>query len=87
MSNPYNRFIELMRKEGSAYNPPSIMFAEVVRGLPDVIIQLGDIQLDKDNLMLTEAFRASGAYIGDTVLVIPTNDKQTFIIIDKVVKA
>lgn len=97
--NPFNQLIQFMREEGGYYNPPSILLAEVVNPSP-LVIKIGDdLQIDRDNLrvadyLLANYTRQTSAgtitftdtlQVGDTLAVIPTEDRQTFIVLCKVV--
>jgi hypothetical protein len=85
MSNPYIELIELMRKHGSAVNSPSIMLGEVVQVTPKVIIKLAGIQIDKDNFLMAE--HINNLSNGDRLAIMPTFDRQTFIILARVVSS
>ncbi|MFZ5987089.1 MAG: DUF2577 family protein [Bacillota bacterium] len=54
INNPYTEMIGMMREHGSKYNPPSIHLAEVLAPPPDLIIKLGDIQVDKNNILIAD---------------------------------
>lgn len=53
--NPYSDLVQLMRKQGSVYNPPAIQLAKVLTPPPNLTIQTGDIQIDKDNILISES--------------------------------
>ena len=106
--NPFNQLIGLMREEGKAYNPPSILLAEVISPSP-LVIKVGDLQIDKDNLKVADyllldykrQYQSSSDDItygttnyikfkntvskGDILAVMPTADRQTFVILARVV--
>lgn len=52
--NPYSQIIEIMREKGADRNPPSIQIAEVVSPPPNLIIKIGDLQIDKDNILIAD---------------------------------
>lgn len=126
--NPYSKMIELMQRQGSIVNPPSIQVAEVISTPPNLVIKLGDLQVDKDNILIADYLlpgykrkasqKSAGNIIshddgdpreyspytvieelthsgsieftdtlqtGDMVVVMPTEDKQTYIILARVV--
>lgn len=85
MDDPYSKLIKIMRKEGSAFNPPSIMFAEVINPYPNLIISTQGIQLDRDNLLVCQNVNVQELTSGEKVLIIPTDNRQMFVLIDKVV--
>lgn len=53
LDNPYSGIISIMREQGAKNNPPSIMLGKVVNINP-LLVQVGDIQLDKDNLYVAD---------------------------------
>ena len=87
--NPYTYLIKAMREEGSAFNPPSLNIGEVISPLGDLKIKVNGLLLDKTDLLISEDLVHSSKFIdlkkGDKVLVFPTEDNQTHIIVSKVV--
>lgn len=53
-NNPYTEMLGIIQEHGSKYNPPSIQLAEVLAPPPDLIIKLGDIQVDKKNILIAD---------------------------------
>ena len=119
-SNPFSDLVAIMRDQGSAYNPTSIQLAEVINPPPNLIIKFGDLEIDKDFILIadylldsykrqitipsTSASGTAGDHSissisipngeidfkdtlkkGDLLAVMPTQDKQKYIIIAKVV--
>lgn len=91
MDNPYSKLIGIMRKQGTAFNPSSVMLAELVSlnfsQVPyKLVIKSGDLEIDEDNILLdSELFDPTKLAAGDTVAVLPTADNQTYIVLAKVV--
>ncbi|MGB9813537.1 MAG: DUF2577 domain-containing protein [Thermovenabulum sp.] len=128
--NPYSTLIKIMREQGAKYNPPSIQIGQVISPPPNIVIKIGDLQVDKDNILIADYLlptyqrqisipMTSGAGImsseivgdhgththtiyqleisqgkiqtqdtlksGDLVAVMPTEDRQTYIVLAKVV--
>jgi hypothetical protein len=108
--NPLKMIIEVMRKEGSKFNPPSVLLGEVLNPPPELIVKVNGIQIDKDNILVSDyllngylrQYQTSGLSpelwsstaqikfidtlkVGDTLAILPTMDRQKFIIISKVV--
>lgn len=97
MADPFNKLIEAIREEGKFYNEPSFYFAKVTSKLPNLKVMLGDIELDKRNLLIDKWLLDRNCEhlhdikepikdvldIGDRVIMLKNNDK--FIIISKVV--
>lgn len=54
MQNPYVELLSTMREQGKSVNPPSIKLAEVVSSPPEIIIKMGDLQIDKDNILIAD---------------------------------
>ena len=48
----FNELISIFRDEGKFYNEPSFYFAKVTSKLPNLKVMLGDIELDKRNLLI-----------------------------------
>lgn len=53
LKNPYVAIINHMREQGSAYNPSSIELGIVIKVNP-FTVQIGDLQLNKDNLLIAD---------------------------------
>lgn len=128
--NPYSTMIKLMQKHGAKYNPPSIQIGQVISPPPNIIIKIGDLQVDKDNILIADYLlpnyqrqitipetTATGTMTteltgspyahthtmtevgiqgkiqftdtlkaGDTVVVMPTEDRQTYILLARLVR-
>ncbi|HEX2927554.1 MAG TPA: DUF2577 family protein [Ruminiclostridium sp.] len=84
MDDPYKLIIQTMRKEGSVYNPPSVMLGEVTDPPPDLLVNAWGLQLDRDNLKVAD-YLAGTLTKGDEVVIMPTSDKSQFIILCRVV--
>lgn len=52
--NPYSTIIQIMRKEGAAYNTPGLMLATVVAPPPNLFIKVGEIQVGKASLLVAD---------------------------------
>lgn len=87
--NPYTTLVKTMREEGSAYNPPSLNIGEIISPLGNLRVKVNGLILDKTDLLIAEDLVHSSKFIdlkkGDKVLVFPTEDNQTHIIVSKVV--
>ena len=51
--NPYSKLIEQMKKQGATSNPPSVQIGEVISPNP-LTIRIGDLQIDKDNILIAD---------------------------------
>lgn len=130
MENPFADMLTIMREQGARDNPPTIQVATVVSPPPGIAIVLGELQVDKDNILIADYLlpnyqrkitipetSATGSVntntppppephvhnitkvgipsgdikltdtlkIGDKVAVMSTADRQTYIILAKVV--
>ncbi len=54
MQNPYAELLSAMQRQGASVNPPTIKLAEVVSPPPDIIIKMGDLQVDKNNILIAD---------------------------------
>lgn len=54
-SNPYSGLINMMQEQGSKYNPPHIMIAEVISPDPNLTIKTEDLVLDKDDILVADS--------------------------------
>lgn len=52
--NPYSDLVTMMQSQGAKSNPPFIMLGKVIHLLPDLLIMIGDLQVDRDNLLLAD---------------------------------
>ncbi len=44
--NPYSDLVKIMQNQGARYNPPSVALGKVISPCPDLIILIGDLQVD-----------------------------------------
>jgi hypothetical protein len=121
VNNPYTDMLMAMQRQGAKLNPPSIQIASVVASPPNLIIKIGELQIDKNNIYVADFLlsnyqreisipesTATGTTsngtiesvgiadvkmtskdalsVGDSVAVMPTADRQTYIILCKVSK-
>ena len=52
--NPYSEIIKLIQIYGASYNPPAIEIGEVVAPPPNIAVRVGDLQIDKDNILIAD---------------------------------
>ena len=53
-SNPINNLYAVMRRQGAKLNPPAVQIGQVISPPPDLVIKIGDLQIDKDNILLAD---------------------------------
>lgn len=52
MGDSFSTLIEILREEGKFYNEPSFYIAKVINPLPNLKVLLGDMELDRNNLLI-----------------------------------
>jgi Protein of unknown function (DUF2577) len=77
----FSKMLKLIREEGSVFNPPTILIGDVVSTSP-LVIRIDELEIDKDNILINKDLVLAN---GDEVAILPTDDRQTFIVICKVV--
>lgn len=84
--SPYNKFIELIRAQGSYYNPITYVNGIVIETLPDILIKVEQMQIDKNDILISENLTKEGNLLkGDKVLIIPRVDGQRFMVVCKLI--
>lgn len=53
MKDPFLEMINVIKNKGAAFNPPSIQLGTVISPEP-LVIKLGGIQIDKDNILIAD---------------------------------
>ncbi|EJO5347134.1 hypothetical protein NRP93_001207 [Clostridium botulinum] len=82
MKDPYIELINLMKKRGADNNPPAIELGVMVT---TNILKVGDLKIDGDNLFINEYWKDK-LVSGDSVAALATENRQTYIVLAKVVK-
>lgn len=54
MQDPYVEMLSAMQRQGASMVPPGIKLAEVVSPPPNLVIKMGDLQIDKDNILIAD---------------------------------
>lgn len=54
IDNPYSEALALMEKRGAKNNPPSICIGTIVAPPPNIVLTLGKLQIDKDNIFIAD---------------------------------
>lgn len=92
MNNAYSELIDIIKDISDKATSANVRIGEVTHiendgfTISDIKIRLGEIPLDKDDLYLPERILSSSLNIGDKVSVLSTKNKQTYVVIDKVVR-
>ncbi|EGO87215.1 hypothetical protein G8S49_01540 [Clostridium botulinum C] len=82
MKDPYVELIKLIKDRGADNNPPSIQLGTMVTS---TIVKVGDLQIDGDSLFIDEYWKGK-LNKGDIVALLAMEDRQTYIILSKVVR-
>jgi hypothetical protein len=53
--DPYVKMLNLMKKKGAEQNPTTICIAKVIEPPPNIILQTKDLQLYKDDIVISES--------------------------------
>lgn len=83
--NPYSKIIEEMKKQGSNEAIPTIQIGRIISPSP-LVVQIGDLPVDYDNILIAKHLTEINLSQGDQVAVLATKDKQTYIVLAKLVK-
>jgi hypothetical protein len=98
--NPYTKLIGIMREEGKVFNPPSFVLGTVVKPLPNLVIDIGEIELETDDVLVSdllvtgltvhdgtqsEEIIYKPLQLGDKVILFPDKEKDVYIIMSRVV--
>lgn len=107
--SPYSAMVEMMKKQGSFENPPTIQLGKILSPPPNLKVKINDLIIDNENIMIadsllkehTREYKSSSdgsswgntnyfKYMdtlksGDIVAALPTESKQTYIILARVV--
>lgn len=52
--NPYSKMVSMMQARGAGSNAPSIQIGQVIKAPPNLVVQVGDLQVDKANIMIAD---------------------------------
>lgn len=83
--NPYSKIIEQMRRQGGSNKSPSIQIGRVVSPNP-LVIQIGELQIDGDNILIAKHLAETNLNKGEQLAILATKDKQTYIVLARLVK-
>lgn len=84
IDNPYTGLLNIMQEQGKKFNPPTICLGEIISVSP-LIIRTGDLELDSEDLLLSTTL-SDNQVQGDLVALFPTENRQIYIVLCKVVK-
>ena len=83
-----SKLVQLMRKHGHNKDV-TIELGEVMAPMPNLQIRVGDeedaIDLDMDDLIVSQTAVTNGLTAGDSVIIIGDEDLQLYYVIDKAV--
>ncbi len=83
--SPASKMVQLIRKHG--YNRDiGLEVGTVTASPPNITVKLNDgIELDSDDIVLTQTAYDAGLVVGDSVVILSDEDALTYYVIDKVV--
>lgn len=83
--SPASKMVQLIRKHG--YNKGvGLEVGTVTASPPSISVKLNDgIELDSDDVVLTQTAYDAGLVVGDSVVILSDEDALTYYVIDKVV--
>ncbi|MCO0597367.1 DUF2577 domain-containing protein [Peribacillus butanolivorans] len=81
-----SKLVQLMRQHGHNKDV-TIELGEVLAPLPNLQIRIGtdEIDLDMDDLIVSQTAANGGLAVGDRVIIIGDDDSQLYFVIDKAV--
>jgi len=80
--NPYSKMIELIKKEMAKFKTPVMQIGKVISSSP-LNIQSGDLVLGENDVIIAEHVTIVKEDRGKRVLLLPMEDRQTYIILAK----
>lgn len=92
--NPYMNLLAIMRQQGAVSNPVPFMLGSVISSMP-LLIQVGEIQLERDELMINTSYLLESPVkgldyneysfkVGEQLALLMSQDQQQFILLCKV---
>jgi hypothetical protein len=81
-----SKFVQLIRQHGHNKDV-TIELGEVLAPMPNLQIRVGvdEIDLDMDDLIVSQTAADAGLAVGDRVIIIGDDDTQLYFVIDKAV--
>nr|WP_302599710.1 DUF2577 family protein [uncultured Cellulosilyticum sp.] len=81
INNPYNGILSIIKQQNNT-SSPAVVIGKVISNNP-LSVSIGELFLDREDLMVNENIK--GFNQGDTLAMVPTSNKQKYIILCKVV--
>lgn len=82
ISNPYNGILNIIKQQNSS-SSSAVVIGKVINANP-ISISIGELFLDSEDLMVNENIK--GFNRNDTLAMVPTENRQKYIVLCKVVK-
>ncbi|CAM3640807.1 hypothetical protein [Mesobacillus zeae] len=81
-----SKFVQLIRQHGHNKDV-TIELGEVLAPMPNLKLRVGtdEIDLDMDDLIVSQTAANGGLSVGDRVIIIGDDDSQLYFVIDKAV--
>lgn len=83
INNPYNGILSIIKQQNND-SSSTVVIGKVISTNP-LSISIGDLFLDKEDLMVNESIKSFKK--GDSLVMVPTINRQKYIVLCKVVKA
>lgn len=82
IGNPYNGILNIIKEQNKNSSSSAVVIGKVICTNP-LSVSIGELFLDSEDLMVNENIK--GFNQGDTLAMVPTSNKQKYIILCKVV--
>lgn len=83
ISNPYNGILNLIKEQNKNSSSSTVVIGKVINSNP-LAISIGELFLNSEDFMVNENIKSFNK--GDTLAMMPTSNKQKYIVLCKVVK-
>ncbi|WP_249332922.1 DUF2577 family protein [Zhenhengia yiwuensis] len=90
INNPYTGLLNIMQEQGKKYNPPAVCIGKVIQPQP-LQIKTGEMVLYQEDILISSVLvdlnnRPINLERGDLLALMPTENRQYYIVLCKVVK-
>ena len=82
INNPYNGILNIIKQQNNS-SSSAVVIGKVINDNP-LSISIGELFLDKEDLMANENIKEFNK--GDILAMVPTSNRQKYIVLCKVVK-
>lgn len=82
INNPYSGILNILKQQNNTKSS-AVVIGKVINSNP-LAVSMGELFLDREDLMVNESINSFNK--GDILAMIPTTNKQKYIVLCKVVK-